>query len=60
MKAKTLLAVGAIVVYVTVPAYRYWMIGTWVGYKIMNDKGAPIRTVPKGSRQYKRIVQGGV
>lgn len=46
---KTTLALSAVAVYFLCPAYRYYIIGSWVGYKIMNNK--PPRThVVKWSR----------
>lgn len=56
MKMKHLLAVSAVVVYIACPAYRYWMLGSWIGYKILNDKGQPVRPIPKGSRAYQRVM----
>ncbi|WP_438447398.1 hypothetical protein [Gorillibacterium sp. sgz5001074] len=60
MNAKTVLAVSAVVVYIACPAYRYWMLGSWIGYKILNDRPGRFRVVPKGSRQFRRMVGGRI
>lgn len=44
-KVKTALAVSAVAVYFLVPAYRYYIIGTWIGLKIMDNKPQKIRVV---------------
>lgn len=59
MKAsKLLLATAAVTVYIVCPAYRYYVIGTWVGYKIMSDKPRKPRSIPKGSKLYTRVLKG--
>lgn len=60
MKAKTVLAVSAVVVYIAFPPYRYWMLGSWIGYKILNDRQGRYRVVPKGSRQFQQVVGGRI
>ncbi|MDR6884860.1 hypothetical protein J2X61_006674 [Bacillus sp. 3255] len=52
---KTAFALAAVTVYIVCPAYRYYIIGSWIGYKIMNDKPR-FRVVPKGSKTYNRLV----
>ena len=47
-KAKTVLAVSAVAVYFLCPAYRYYVIGSWIGYKIMNNKPPKIKVVKWG------------
>lgn len=42
---KTTLAISAVAVYFLCPAYRYYVIGSWIGYKIMNNKPPRIRVV---------------
>lgn len=54
---KIVLAAAAVTVYVVCPAYRYYIIGSWVAYKILNDKPGRYRVVPKGSRTYQRVLQ---
>lgn len=57
--AKWALATAAITVYFTCPAYRYYVIGSWVFYKIVRDKPSKrYRIVSKGSQHYKRLVGG--
>lgn len=56
---KLAMAAVAVTVYVTVPAYRYWVIGSWVAYKIANDRGSTrYRIVSKQSKHFKRLVGG--
>ena len=56
---KAAVAISAVTVYILCPAYRYWVIGSWVGYKILKDKPlVKYRVIPKGSRLYKRVVGG--
>lgn len=55
--AKLVMAAAAVTVYFAFPPYRYYVIGSWVAYKILNDKARPTRVIPKGSAQYKRIVK---
>jgi hypothetical protein len=57
-KAKWLIAAAAVTVYVACPAYRYWVIGSWVAVKVLRDKPLKPRVIPKGSRQYNRLVGG--
>lgn len=47
-KTKTLLAVSAVAVYFLCPAYRYYVIGSWVGLKILDNKPQRIRVVKWG------------
>lgn len=35
---KYLLAAGVVTVYIVCPAYRYYVLGTWIGYKILNER----------------------
>lgn len=55
---KVAVAVAVVGVYVFVPAYRYWAIGSYIGYKIVSDKPRPPVTVRKESSAYKRIMGG--
>lgn len=58
MKAsKALFAAAAVTVYIVCPAYRYYVIGAWVGHKILNDKPRT-NVVPKGSKLYNRVIGG--
>lgn len=52
---KTAFAVAAVTVYIVCPAYRYYIIGAWVGHKILSDKPR-FTKIPKGSKVYRRIV----
>lgn len=52
---KTAFALAAVTVYIVCPAYRYYIIGSWIGYKILNDKPR-FRVVSKGSKFYNRLV----
>lgn len=54
-KKKALLAAAAITVYIALPAYRYYMIASFVGMRIMGDRPR-YRVVPKWSKHYKRLV----
>ncbi|MCA0754887.1 hypothetical protein KP806_07480 [Paenibacillus sp. N4] len=56
--SKVLIAAAAVTVYVVCPAYRYYVIGSWVGYKIMSDKPRKPRVIPKDSKLFKKIVGG--
>lgn len=54
---KWTLAAAAVTVYFAVPGYRYYVIGSWVAFKIIKDKkGNRYRVVPKQSAHYKRLV----
>jgi hypothetical protein len=55
MKIKTLAAISAAVVIITMPAYRYYVIGAIVANRILEDR-APYRTIPRGSKLYKRLM----
>ena len=55
--AKLALAAAAITVYVVCPAYRYYVIGSWITYKILNDKPGRYRVIPKGSKLYARVLK---
>lgn len=55
---KFVVAAAVVGVYVFVPAYRYWAIGSYIGYKIISDKPRPPVTVRKESSAYKRIMGG--
>jgi hypothetical protein len=55
---KVLMAAAAVTVYVVCPAYRYYVIGSWIGYKILNDKPGRYRIVPRGSKTYSRVLKG--
>lgn len=52
---KPAFALAAITVYIVCPAYRYYIIGSWIGYKILNEKQR-FTTVRKGSKVYNRLV----
>lgn len=55
--AKWALAAAVVTVYAAVPAYRYYVIGSWIAYKILRDKGPRrYRVVQRESRHYKRLV----
>ncbi len=54
---KIAMAAAAVTVYIVCPAYRYYIIGSWVAYKILSDKPGKYRVIPKGSRLYNRIVR---
>jgi hypothetical protein len=54
--AKYFLAGAALGVYVLCPAYRYYVIGSWIALKIANEK-AKYTVVPRSSRIYKRIMR---
>lgn len=56
-KGKTVFALAAVTVYIVFPAYRYYVIGSWIGYKILKDKPRT-NVVPKGSKLYKRVLGG--
>lgn len=53
--AKWFLAGSAIAVYFIAPGYKYYVIGSWIAYKIMQDKQR-YRVVPKSSKAYHRIM----
>lgn len=55
--AKLVIAAAAVTVYIVCPAYRYYVIGTWIAYKIMNDKPGKYRVIPKGSKLYTRVLK---
>lgn len=55
---KFAVAAAVVGVYVFMPAYRYWAIGSYIGYKIVNDKPRQPVTVRKGTSAYKRIMGG--
>ena len=55
---KIAIAAAVIGVYVLLPAYRYWAIGSYIGYKIVSDKPRQPVTVRKESSAYKRIMGG--
>ncbi|GIP25496.1 hypothetical protein J23TS9_06260 [Paenibacillus sp. J23TS9] len=52
---KTALATAAVTVYFLCPAYRYYIIGTWIGMKIMSDKKPRTYVIAKGTKQYDRL-----
>lgn len=52
---KTLFALSAVTIYIVCPAYRYYVIGAWVGHKILSDKPR-FTLVRKGSKVYNRLV----
>jgi hypothetical protein len=56
---KLIMAAAAVTVYFAFPPYRYYVIGTWVAYKILNDKPRPPRVIRKGSKQYLKITGQG-
>jgi hypothetical protein len=53
---KWAIALTAAAVYFTIPGYRYYVIGSWVAYKIIHDKPRKYRVVAKESNHYKRLV----
>ncbi|MEC0239437.1 hypothetical protein P4H66_06155 [Paenibacillus dokdonensis] len=55
---KVALAAAAVTVYCLCPAYRYYVIGSWIGLKIMRDKPRKPRVVPKNSRLYEKVKAG--
>ncbi|MFD1953754.1 hypothetical protein ACFSL6_17600 [Paenibacillus thailandensis] len=50
---KILLAAAAVTTYIAFPAYRYYVIGSWIAYKIMTDRPRSYRIVAKGSKLLK-------
>ena len=48
-KRNVLMAVVIVTVYIVCPAYRYYALGSYIGYKILFDK--PIKVVPKKPKQ---------
>lgn len=52
---KAIVAAAAVTVYIVCPAYRYYVIGAWVGHKILNDKPR-FKSIRKGSKVYNRLV----
>lgn len=55
---KVIMAAAAVTVYVVCPAYRYYVIGSWIAYKILSDKPRKPKTIPKGSKLYARLTGG--
>lgn len=55
--AKLVLAAAAVTVYVVCPAYRYYVIGSWITYKILKDKPGRYRVIPKGSKLYSKVLK---
>ena len=53
--AKTTIASAAVAVYFLCPAYRYYVIGTWIGLKIMDNKPRKVYVIPKDSKMYARL-----
>ena len=49
---KGILAAAAVSVYFLCPAYRYYVIGTWIGLKILDNKPKRVHVIRKGSRLY--------
>lgn len=37
-KRNVLIAIAMVTVYVALPAYRYYAIGSYIGYKILSEK----------------------
>jgi hypothetical protein len=56
---KLLIAAAAATVYIVCPPYRYYVIGSWVAYKILNDKPRRYRVVSKGSKAWEGIMHAG-
>lgn len=56
--AKLLFVAGAITVYFAFPAYRYYLIGSWVAYKIASSKPGKYHVVPKESLLYNKVLGG--
>jgi hypothetical protein len=56
---KFIIAAAVVTVYIVFPAYRYYVIGSWVAYKIMNDKPRQYRVIPKGSKVWEGIMYAG-
>ena len=52
---KGVLAAAAVSVYFLCPAYRYYVIGTWIGLKILDNKPKRVYVIRKGSRLYDRL-----
>lgn len=60
MKTKWIAAAAIMTVYFCVPAYRYYVIGSWIAYKIASDKRMPrYLVVAKGTKHYNRLVGKG-
>lgn len=55
---KVVLAAAAVTVYAVCPAYRYYVIGSWIAYKILSDKPGRYRVIRKGSRLYEKVLKG--
>lgn len=53
--SRTAFAAAVVTVYIVCPGYRYWVLGSWIGYKILSDKPR-FTSVPKGSKVYNRLV----
>lgn len=52
---KALLAITAATVVIAFPAYRYYVIGALIANRIVSERRT-YRTVPKGSKHFKRLV----
>lgn len=46
-KRNVLIALGIIAVYVALPAYRYYAIGCYIGYRILSEKNGGYKVVRK-------------
>lgn len=57
-KLKLVAAFAIVGVYIFVPAYRYYALGSYIGYKVLKDKPRKPTVVPKGSRLYNRVLGG--
>lgn len=54
---KMIMAAAAVAVYIILPGYRYYVIGTWIGYKILHDKPRRYRIIAKDSKLYNRLTR---
>lgn len=52
-KRNVLMALLMVTVYVALPAYRYYAIGSYIGYKILFDKQSGYKIVSKKNNQIK-------
>lgn len=46
-KRNVLIALGMVAVYVVFPAYRYYAIGCYIGYRILSEKQSNYKVVRK-------------
>jgi hypothetical protein len=53
---KWIVAAAIISVYVAFPAYKYYVLGSIVAYRVIKPKEVKARTIAKGSPAYNRII----